>query len=83
LTGREHLEFYGRIKGLRGKDLQREVTDKLTAVNLYDARNKLSRKYSGNIGLIFCIFILNDRWNEEKAERRHFIVGAAKGHIFG
>lgn len=49
LTGREHLEFYGRIKGLRGDELKKEVARGLKAVNLWDARNKLSRKYSGGM----------------------------------
>jgi len=49
LTGEEHLFFYGRIKNLKGKKLQEEVDSALMKVNLYDARNKLSRQYSGGM----------------------------------
>jgi ABC-type multidrug transport system ATPase subunit len=49
LTGKEHLMFYGRIKGLKGKILKEEVKKTLQKVNLYDARNKVSRAYSGGM----------------------------------
>ena len=38
LTGEEHLLFYGRIRGLRGRELQNEVNQMLKNVNLYEAR---------------------------------------------
>lgn len=49
LTGKEHLEFYGRIKGLKGKKLQAAVKSCLEKVNLWDARNKMSKQYSGGM----------------------------------
>jgi len=49
LTGKEHLEFYGRIKNLKGKELKRQIKSILQKVNLYDARNKYSTKYSGGM----------------------------------
>jgi len=49
LTGKEHLEFYGRIKNLQGKELDQQVAKLLKQVNLYEARNKQSCKYSGGM----------------------------------
>ncbi len=48
LTGEEHLLFYGRIRGLRGQDLQNEVNKMLKNVNLYESR------------LVIC-FVFTDR----------------------
>eukprot|EP01117_Protostelium_nocturnum_P005789 TRINITY_DN2086_c0_g1_i1.p1 TRINITY_DN2086_c0_g1~~TRINITY_DN2086_c0_g1_i1.p1 ORF type:complete len:977 (-),score=310.06 TRINITY_DN2086_c0_g1_i1:119-3049(-) len=49
LTGREHLKFYGILKGLKGKDLERKVEIALKKVNLWKARNRPSAKYSGGM----------------------------------
>jgi len=49
LTGKEHLEFYGRIRNLHGDELKHQIATILKKVNLYDARNKYSRKYSGGM----------------------------------
>jgi ABC-type multidrug transport system ATPase subunit len=49
LTGKEHLMFYGRIKGLKGDDLKNEVKYLLEKVKLTSARNKVSKKYSGGM----------------------------------
>jgi len=49
LTGKEHLEFYARIKGLRGHELDQEVKKMLSKVNLLDAQNRYSAKYSGGM----------------------------------
>ena len=38
MTGEEHLLFYGRVRGLRGKQLTHEVDRLLKKVNLYEAR---------------------------------------------
>ncbi|MEW5299847.1 MAG: hypothetical protein WDW36_002821 [Sanguina aurantia] len=51
LTGREHLLFYGRLKGLTGKELQEQVELSLKGVNLWNngVADKLSVKYSGGM----------------------------------
>ena len=49
LTGREHLLFYGRLKGLRGEALKREVTSTLEDVKLTFAADKPSGQYSGGM----------------------------------
>ncbi|CAI9112241.1 OLC1v1012660C1 [Oldenlandia corymbosa var. corymbosa] len=50
LTGREHLNFYGRLKNLTGANLSKAVNDSLAKVNLLrgDA-DKLVKKYSGGM----------------------------------
>eukprot|EP00762_Andalucia_godoyi_P006284 ANDGO_05836.mRNA.1 ABC transporter A family member 8 len=48
-TGREHLLFYGRIKGLKGKPLLEAVEAALKAVNLTDFQNVRSAGYSGGM----------------------------------
>ena len=47
LTSREHLNFYGRLKGLSGKELVENVDAALKSVNLFDVGNKPCGKYSG------------------------------------
>lgn len=37
------------VRGLKGTDLEVEVTKRLKDVNLYDARDKLTKKYSGGM----------------------------------
>ena len=51
LTGEEHLRFYGRLKNLRGKELDEQVEYWLQQVNLADPKTKLkySRQYSGGM----------------------------------
>ncbi len=49
MTGWENLMFFGGLKGLSGASLRRESEELLKLVNLYDARNKLVRKYSGGM----------------------------------
>eukprot|EP00033_Pygsuia_biforma_P000417 GCRY01000498.1.p1 GENE.GCRY01000498.1~~GCRY01000498.1.p1 ORF type:complete len:926 (+),score=268.84 GCRY01000498.1:207-2984(+) len=49
LTGREHLLFYGRLKGLKGKELNRAVVTGLEEVNLADAGSKTAKEYSGGM----------------------------------
>jgi len=49
LTGREHLLFYGRLKGLTGPELQGAVADALKSVNLVQAGTKQSKQYSGGM----------------------------------
>jgi ATP-binding cassette, subfamily A (ABC1), member 3 len=47
LTVREHLELYGRIKGLEGADLERVVRGKLEQMDLTDFENKAAGSLSG------------------------------------
>ena len=51
LTGPEHLEFYGRLKGLSGDVLKQQIDYWLEQVNLHSrkTRAKLSREYSGGM----------------------------------
>jgi len=49
LTAKETLEFYGRIKGLRGAALNAEVRARLDDVRLYDVRDKKCGEYSGGM----------------------------------
>ncbi|KAM3191966.1 hypothetical protein ACQJBY_069292 [Aegilops geniculata] len=51
LTGREHLEFYGRLKSLSGSALDLAVEESLRSVNLLlgGAADKQVRKYSGGM----------------------------------
>jgi ABC-type multidrug transport system ATPase subunit len=49
LTGREHLLFYGRLKGLSGRRLEDEVTSTLEDVKLTFAADKASGQYSGGM----------------------------------
>ncbi|CAA7031235.1 unnamed protein product [Microthlaspi erraticum] len=51
LTGREHLLFYGRLKSLKGSDLNQAVEESLKSVNLFDdgVADKPAGKYSGGM----------------------------------
>ena len=51
LTGREHLLFYGRLKGLHGAELEAAVEEALRGVNLWNGKlpSKQSRQYSGGM----------------------------------
>eukprot|EP00741_Cyanophora_paradoxa_P000096 tig00000057_g92.t1 len=49
LTGREHLRFYGRLKGLRGKLLEDSITYRLGQVSLLEAQNKAAGAFSGGM----------------------------------
>jgi ABC-type multidrug transport system ATPase subunit len=49
LTGPEHLRFYGRLKNLRGKQLEDQVDYWLRQVNLHNDVTKFSRQYSGGM----------------------------------
>ncbi|XP_021761658.1 ABC transporter A family member 7-like [Chenopodium quinoa] len=51
LTGREHLMFYGRLKGLRDTVLKEAVEESLKNVNLYYGgfADKQTGKYSGGM----------------------------------
>ena len=47
LTVREHLELYGRIKGLHGEALQKVVASKMQQMDLLDFENKAAGTLSG------------------------------------
>ncbi|GBG60704.1 hypothetical protein CBR_g12441 [Chara braunii] len=51
LTGREHLLFYGRLKNLKGEQLEREIEMWLRKMNLYNGGvlAKPVRAYSGGM----------------------------------
>ncbi|KAL0678572.1 hypothetical protein Bca4012_006553 [Brassica carinata] len=51
LTGREHLLFYGRLKNLKGSDLNQAVEESLKSVNLSrgGVGDKPAGKYSGGM----------------------------------
>jgi len=51
LTGREHLQFYGRLKGHSGSSLDLAVDESLRSVNLLHggAPDKQVKKYSGGM----------------------------------
>ncbi|KFK23718.1 hypothetical protein AALP_AAs66804U000100, partial [Arabis alpina] len=51
LTGREHLLFYGRLKNLKGSDLNQAVEESLKSVNLFygGVAEKSASKYSGGM----------------------------------
>jgi hypothetical protein len=49
LSAREHLTFYGRLKGLRGVPLKQAVDTALRQVNLFEVGDKQSGQYSGGM----------------------------------
>lgn len=51
LTAHEHLLFYGRLKNLKGAELNSAVERSLKSVNLFDNKigDKQCRKYSGGM----------------------------------
>jgi len=55
LTGKEHLNFYGRLKNLSGSTLDAEVAYRLKQVDLYNVRNKKAGKYSGGMKRRLCV----------------------------
>ncbi len=49
LTAREHVTFYGRLKGLSGKRLQNAIFKVLNDVKLYHVADKQAGKFSGGM----------------------------------
>ena len=49
LSARTNLNFFGRVYGLRGKDLKERVTDVLHIVGLADRADETIDKYSGGM----------------------------------
>lgn len=60
LTATEHLQFYGRIKGLTGPELSSAVEAGLRSVNLWlnGLKDKQSRAFSGESTIEFEYFII-------------------------
>jgi ABC-type multidrug transport system ATPase subunit len=57
LTGREHLNFYGRLKGMTGETLTKAVNYRLGQVDLLTAGDKASGAYSGGMKRRLCVAI--------------------------
>ncbi|XP_043691356.1 ABC transporter A family member 7-like [Telopea speciosissima] len=49
LTAREHLMFYGRLKNLKGIELEHAVEESLKSVNLFSIADKQAGKFSGGM----------------------------------
>ncbi|GJD05687.1 ABC transporter A family member 8 [Galdieria sulphuraria] len=49
LTGKEHLYFYCRLRGIIGKECEKEVESSLASVQLESAANRVVKKYSGGM----------------------------------
>ncbi|GET87262.1 abc transporter, putative [Leishmania tarentolae] len=57
LTCREHLEFYGKIKGLRGAELEDAVVDILRAVDLEEKVDAIPAQLCGGQRRKLCVAI--------------------------
>jgi ABC-type multidrug transport system ATPase subunit len=55
LTGREHLRFYGRLKGMEGQVLENAVNYRLQQVDLLTAGDKKAGAYSGGMKRRLCV----------------------------
>jgi ABC-type multidrug transport system ATPase subunit len=55
LTGREHLMFYGRLKGLTGPELDAAVNYRLGQVDLLQAGDRFAGGYSGGMKRRLCV----------------------------
>jgi len=73
LTGRENLEFWGRIAGLSSSEAKSRATELLTALSLTDRAKDAVKTYSGgmkrriNLGCALltsrnCCCLMNRRW---------------------
>ena len=49
LSGKENMEFFGALYGLRRKDMELAIAKALDLVKLTDAQHKLVRSYSGGM----------------------------------
>ena len=66
LTGKEHLLYYGRLKGVSGSELRQSVNEIITKVHLSEYQDMITSKYSGGnkrklataIALISCPTLL-------------------------
>ena len=47
LTGKEHLQYYGRLKGLHGTVLKQSIEYMMAKVQLSEYQNVIASKYSG------------------------------------
>lgn len=83
LTAAEHLQFYGRLRNLKGKDLDDEVAYRLQQVNLYKVRDKLAGKFSGGMKRRLCVamsligspkVVLLDEVKKKKRTRKRNLI---------
>lgn len=49
LSAQQNLDFFGRLYGLRGEELQQSVRRALEFVGLWDRRNEMPKKFSGGM----------------------------------
>jgi ABC-2 type transport system ATP-binding protein len=49
LTARENLKFFGRLQGLRGRELTQRTNEVLELIGLSDRAGDLTKKYSGGM----------------------------------
>ncbi|WP_458112497.1 ABC transporter ATP-binding protein [Arthrobacter sp. R1-13] len=49
LTGKENLNFFGRLQGLNGRDLSRRTQEVLELIGLADRAGDLTKNYSGGM----------------------------------
>ncbi|XP_059047228.1 phospholipid-transporting ATPase ABCA1-like [Achroia grisella] len=57
LTVREHLEFFARLKGFQGVELDKEIKTLINDLELQDKRNDLARGLSGGQKRRLCVGI--------------------------
>eukprot|EP00474_Spongospora_subterranea_P005858 CRZ06316.1 hypothetical protein [Spongospora subterranea] len=57
LSGGEHLEFFGKLKGLTGDELEKAIVNSLRDVELLTVRHKLAMQYSGGMKRRLCVAI--------------------------
>eukprot|EP00941_MAST-03F_sp_MAST-3F-sp1_P000804 g804.t1 len=57
LTAGEHLQFFGELKNLSGKELEAEIVKRLSDVELLDVRHKGAGKFSGGMKRRLCVAI--------------------------
>jgi ABC-type multidrug transport system ATPase subunit len=60
LTARQHLETYCAIKLVPREQVEQEITERLTEVNLLNVANKQAGKFSGGMKRKNLLFLLNE-----------------------
>jgi ABC-type multidrug transport system ATPase subunit len=93
LTAIEHLLFYGRLKGYKGKQLKQNIRKILASVNLTEFANVKAGKFSGGmkrrlsvacslIGSPAIVFMDEPSTGLDPASRRQLwdVISAAKGN---
>jgi ABC-type multidrug transport system ATPase subunit len=57
LTAREHLQFFGKLKGLNGAELNQAVETRLKEVDLFTVADKNAGAFSGGMKRRLCVAI--------------------------